>query len=318
MKAVIVVPTIRERIFEEFMFAWKDQFRDHHVIVVEDNPSKTFEIKGDNVTHYSHHDINKELISDAWIIPTRTPCVRSYGIYKAWQMQPDMIVTLDDDCLPDITGGPFLETHFAMMDLPSQSQAWFPTIRGVKARGYPYYNTLRTVYCSISHGLWSGTADMDAATQLTSEVQEAEPFNTVVPTGQYFTMCSMNLAFKPEMAPLMYFLLMGKGYYDRFGDIWCGVFAKKICDHLGLYIHSGYPIVRHQRASNVWVNLRKEAPGLEVNEQVWEYVDSLELQGSTVKECYLEVAKVVQQWCDSDDYWLKLSKAMKLWVEMFK
>lgn len=318
MKAVIVVPTIRETLFAEFMSAWGDEFRNHHIIVVEDNPAKTFKIEGDNVTHYSHHEIDINLISDSWIIPRRTPCVRSYGIYKAWQMKPDMIVTMDDDCFPDMSGGPFMATHYSMLDNPSKVKAWCPTIKGVKARGYPYYNTLRSVYCSISHGLWSGTADMDAATQLTSEIQEAESFNTVVPRRQYFTMCSMNLAFKPEMAPLMYFLLMGKGYYDRFGDIWCGVFAKKICDHLGLYVHSGWPLVRHQRASNVWVNLRKEAPGLEVNENVWEWIDQLELQSSTVKECYKEVAELVCKWVDPSDYWQKLGKAMKIWVELFK
>lgn len=317
MKAVIVVPTIREILFAEFMAVWKDEFRDHHVIVVEDNPSKTFKVEGDNVTHYSHEDIDVSLMNDSWIIPRRNSCVRSYGIYKAWQMKPDMVVTLDDDCFPDSSSGPFLATHYSRLTNPNHQLAWLPVTKDVKTRGYPYYNTLRTVYCSISHGLWSGTADMDAATQLTSEIQEVTFSNVVVPKHMYFTMSSMNLAFKPEMAPMMYFLLMGKGYYDKFGDIWCGVFAKKICDHLGLYVHSGDPIVLHKRASNVFSNLRREAPYLEINEEVWEKIDGIPLlSGNTVKDCYLELADYIALW--GGDYWHKLSKAMVIWAGLFK
>ena len=60
------------------------------------------------------------------------------------------------------------------------------------------------------------------------------------------------------------FLLMNlKTYgFDRFGDIWAGVTIKKIADHLGYSINSGSPAIKHLRASNVWANLRKEAPGL--------------------------------------------------------
>jgi hypothetical protein len=42
------------------------------------------------------------------------------------------------------------------------------------------------------------------------------------------------LAFKPTIAPTIYFLPMGRQWqFDRVGDICCGIFAKKPCDHLG-------------------------------------------------------------------------------------
>lgn len=102
----------------------------------------------------------------------------------------------------------------------------------------------------------------------------------------------MNLAFKPEIIPAPYFLLMGHGYeFDRFGDIWSGIILKKICDHLGYAITSGEPVVHHRRASNVWANLRKEDPGLEVNEEFWRVIDKVCLSGKTFVECYQEIAR---------------------------
>ena len=44
----------------------------------------------------------------------------------------------------------------------------------------------------------------------------------------------MSLAFRIEALPLMYLPLMGEGQpYDRFDNIWGGVIAKRVCDHLG-------------------------------------------------------------------------------------
>ena len=46
MRAAIVVPTIRENNIISFMAAWGSEFVDHLVIVVEDNPERTFDISG--------------------------------------------------------------------------------------------------------------------------------------------------------------------------------------------------------------------------------------------------------------------------------
>ena len=82
--------------------------------------------------------------------------------------------------------------------------------------------------------------------------------------------------------------------FDRFGDIWAGVILKKIADHLGYSINSGSPAIKHLRASNVWANLRKEAPGLGINETFWAAVDAVPLRGSTFRECYREIANGIE------------------------
>jgi reversibly glycosylated polypeptide/UDP-arabinopyranose mutase len=170
----------------------------------------------------------------------------------------------------------------------------------------------------LNHGLWIGVPDFDAVTQLFQAryPQEFEPENQTIPVGMFFPMCGMNIAFKPEIVPALYFLLMGQGYnYDRFGDIWAGVIIKKICDHLGYAINSGEPFVRHQRASNVWTNLRKEVLALEANEIFWEAIDRMVLTGTTVAECYKEIANKLEL---EGEYWDKLRRAMRTWLELFE
>jgi hypothetical protein len=209
------------------------------------------------------------------------------------------------------------KAHYDRLYTPASSSAWVSTGIGVTPRGVPYDSTARETECVINHGLWTNVPDFDAITQIanTRFKQPFEPIDQVIPKGKFFPMCGMNLAFKPKMAPAMYFLLMGKSWpFDRFGDIWCGVFAKKICDHLGLAVRSGEPRIEHQRASNPWTNLRKELPGYEVNENLWRAVDSLVLTGTNPLECYGELAEKLPL---SGEYWDQLRAAMGTWTELF-
>ena len=109
-------------------------------------------------------------------------------------------------------------------------------------------------------------------------------------------MCGMNLAFDRDLiGPAMYFGLMGEGQpIGRYDDMWAGWCAKVgtiasvyiapfsfctnsdkvlphslfrrqccaalqvICDHLGLGVKTGLPYIWHSKASNPFVNLKKE------------------------------------------------------------
>ena len=63
-RATIVVPTIREQHMRDFLVAWKDEFSDAHIIVVEDNPTRSFQIgASSNVTHYAWDKMPKESVS---------------------------------------------------------------------------------------------------------------------------------------------------------------------------------------------------------------------------------------------------------------
>ena len=85
--------------------------------------------------------------------------------------------------------------------------------------------------------------------------------------------CGMNLAFRREVAPWVYFSPMaGDTGYDRFDDIWMGLLWQKHATASGQCFNLAGPIVRHSRQSNVWANLRDEAQRLELNETAWQRV----------------------------------------------
>jgi len=311
----VVVPTIREDCIERWFREWTPTLTTDpnvEVLIVEDNPEPTFDWgEAVHLRHYSWRDIDADLGEDAWVIPRRTDCVRSYGYWKAYVMGADVIATMDDDCYPD---GPWLDVHADALGSDVESSAWVSTVDGPKPRGVPYYNKSRKRPVVINHGLWSGVPDLDAVTQLTNP-GNIRPREQVIPHGMYWPMCGMNLAWRREVTPAMYFLLMGRDWpYDRFGDIWCGVMAKRIADHLGSAVMSGRPLVRHERASNVWANLRKEAPGMEVNERFWQVVDSVVLTADNWHDCYVELAEKLPL---EGDYWVKLKRAMRTWAGLF-
>lgn len=324
MPATIVVPTIREASLSRFLEEWSSEFQGHRVIVIEDNPEATFTTPS-WVEHYSWTDIDRVLGPNAWIIPRRTDCVRSFGYYLAYLQPTEFVVTLDDDCYPEAgyDGGYLSEIRRALETRWSDDR-WHNTLGpdGMHPRGYPYDLREKRQLTAIHHGMWSNIPDLDARTQSRWPEYRTTPFRSIerVATGRYFPMCGMNLAFRPEVVPLMYFLLMGKDRegrpwpFDRFGDIWCGVLAKRVLDHLGWAVSSGAPSVHHSRASNVETNLVKETPGYPVNELLWRVVSSTPLHANTPAGCYAELAEALAM---DGEYWTTVRKAMRLWASLF-
>jgi hypothetical protein len=127
----------------------------------------------------------------------------------------------------------------------------------------------------------------------------------------------MNVAMKHEAIPALYQLIQGvdRVGYDRYDDLWSGLFAKKICDHLGLpIVVNGRASIIHTRASDTAANLRKEQAGYELNDALWERLRGIELRGDNVVDCYAELT-----W-QLDPAWFgehggEITKAMIQWVE---
>ena len=281
IKISIIVPTIREGSIKRFISEWQKLFGKYKVnlIIVEDNPTKTFDINLNekfNIFHYSWEDIEKDLRKDSWIIPRRTSAIKSYGFWKAYQMNSDMIIALDDDCYPleryikNFNKTNFIASHYnALFKNKYKEVKWISTIKlvsNIRPRGLPYKKLeeiIKPEKIILNHGLWANVPDFDALTQLKFKKfpKITDYFlQQLIPIGKYFPMCGMNLAWKRELTPAMYFMLMGKDKnekswgFDRFDDIWAGIFVKKICDHLGFRIVSGYPVVWHDRASDPYKN----------------------------------------------------------------
>lgn len=327
MRACIVVPTIREDCIKAFLAAWGSEFRDHRVIVVEDNPTRTFTLP-DWVTHVAWEDIDEDLKRDSWIIPRRSGAIRNYGNLLASRHPGlDMIVNLDDDCMRESRD--FLEQHWLALEETGADVPLFDTMhsldlvrpRGpdeVRPRGFP--KRIREIRTMLNHGLWNHIPDIDGETQL------REPLLRVlfplqshqVPPGTLFPMSAMNIAFRPELLPAMYNLPMGQGQpFHRFDDIWCGLIMKKACDAMGWAVRSGSPCIRHIRASDAKKNAELEAPGILENEKVWrtialgDYgVTATDGSAGTLDEWLVTIHEALRY---LGPYWDKAHDASRIW-----
>jgi len=323
MKVFVVIPTIRTL---TFLREWKDQFSNCHIIIVEDHPTIQIEtptVHSLGVFHYAWKNIASDFGNDEWIFSRKNAGIRSYGFWKAYTSGADIIITLDDDCYPVEDG--FVNQHIDNLsaETPERWINTYPHSNFVYTRGIPY--SIRKKHrVMISHGLWTNKIDLDGRTEIrypNLHLPSYPPFRQFVPTGAYFPMCSMNLAFRREATPLMYFPLMGfdpsgrHWGYDRFDDIWAGVFAKKIIDHLDFAVVNGSPFVDHRKASDVRSNIERERKGLEMNESLWKLVDSVKLTKHTLLESYRELAAKIS--FPKDYYFIKLKKAMILWSTLF-
>lgn len=318
MKAAIVIPSIREASVRASLAAWEPEFKGHHVIVVEDNPAKTFTLPH-WAKHYSWAEIDASLGKDAWIIPRRSGAIRNYGILAAKALNPDMVVMLDDDCLPDppsSTGpGWFLGAHWDALNVPGTAEPFYNTLSvpgyGVNPRGFP--KEFRSIKTVVNHGLWNNIPDLDGETQLKFPALRTRihPHSVQVPRGVMFPLSAMNVAFRPEALPAMYQIPMGQGTpFHRFDDIWCGWIMKKACDASGLSVRSGSPAIWHSRASDATKNAEQEAPGIIENEKVWRAVAGMSLSAGTLTECLEEVHSGLEP---LGPYWEKVSEASAIW-----
>lgn len=86
---------------------------------------------------------------------------------------------------------------------------------------------------------------------------------------------------------------------------------------MGLGVKTGLPYIWHSKASNPFVNLKKEYKGIYWQEQLIPFFQSIVLPKdcTTVQKCYLELAKLVKEKLgDIDPYFEKLSEAMVMWI----
>ncbi|KAL2529282.1 UDP-arabinopyranose mutase 2 [Forsythia ovata] len=122
-------------------------------------------------------------------------------------------------------------------------------------------------------------------------------------------MCGMNLAFDRDLiGPAMYFGLMGDGQpIGRYDDMWAGWCTK-----------TGLPYIWHSKASNPFVNLKKEYKGIFWQEEIIPFFQSVNLskECTTVQHCCIELAKQVKDKLSQvDPYFTKLADAMVTWIE---
>lgn len=309
----IVVPTIRSpEFFSGFLDDWAEEFGGCHLIVVEDRKHKQLgnilleHSKKNGYSHelFNHDDIDEDLGKDAWIVPRKTDCVRNYGYLMAYRNNPLFIVTLDDDTKPAVKGH-IQQFYNKLFAKPDRESFYFSTMNNVVPRGV--LHNFSGTECKLVHGTWLENVDWSAKQQIqyvSNFVAKPEDYyKGYVPFGSLFSMCGMNIAWKPEITKHMYFPLMGhsNGYpIDRCGDIWCGYYVKNKLDEQNKVIYTGDPFVVHKRASNPWTNLLKEQGEEQMGR---EFIRTF---------LYGEKPKIQKK------YFNKLKEAYKIWEKLIK
>jgi reversibly glycosylated polypeptide/UDP-arabinopyranose mutase len=258
----VVLPTIRKESIPAFLDAWQPLFKGRVEFIVVDDTGDAPQV--------IHNGEKKELQSE--LVGNKCAGVRQLGFLYIAQNLPDIeyIFTTDDDCFP--IGDP-IQDHIDQLNRKVPI-SWLSTSTDMYMRGFPY-RVREEAPVMLSHGVWDGVPDYDAPTQLLTP-KDFKPtyYKGVVPKGVFFPCCGMNLAFRREALPYIYFAPVGqfKGC-ERADDIWGLLPTITDFAKLNWGIVTGYARVQHLRASNVFTSMEKEAVGIRHNEEFWKDLD---------------------------------------------
>ena len=277
-------------------------------------------------------DIERILGPKASCISFRDSACRCFGFLVSRRRY---VYTIDDDCFVarDPRGLPVDALAQHLRNLLSPSTPYFfntlydPYRSGSDfVRGYPF--SLRSGRpTAVSHGLWLDVPDYDAPTQLAKPLERNATYVDAVltiPRGSLYPMCGMNLAFDRELVgPAMWFGLQGEGQpLGRYDDMWAGWCSKVVCDHLGYGCKTGLPYVSHSKASDPFVNLRKEYKGIFWQEELVPFFQRLspppELGDAAA--VYLWIADRVEEELVSldADYFTRVAAGMRTWIAAWR
>lgn len=293
-KTACVIPSCRRTSLDQFLEKWYPFPWNRTIVVWDGDPADTPDL-GSGISVYCWQQMcMTEAAINRPIFSRGDSAIRCYGFLKAVAGGADYVFTLDDDCYPE--GDPyhsFVERHF-------QNLHWIPaaasSVPGVHVRGLPYGDIQRSVTVGVSMGLWMKHADMDSIhTILKAPGTEAgfmPPRGVrVMSPDQLFPFCGMNFAFRSAMLPALFFPRMGThSKYSRFDDIWAGLVMQKAAQAADYGVVVGEPFVIHDRASKPLDNHRREAPGLGMNEWLWEEFSKVRCHSHAVSLAVLHIA----------------------------
>ncbi len=192
---------------------------------------------------------------------SRTSAIRQAGLDAAYDAGYEYVLTVDDDCVLPLD---WARSH--VVALRGSVPLSFNTVPGAVIRG----NTVGTNSpVGISHGLWSGVLDYPAWYQLACDPGPCEIEDRGwTRIGTPFPMCGMNVGFRREVLPAVYF----QHQFLRHDDIFAGWVAQRLLDICGYAFVNGGAVVQHDRASNAEANLKKELPGDDINGSLLKHI----------------------------------------------
>ncbi|MEM2143725.1 MAG: hypothetical protein QW279_00055 [Candidatus Jordarchaeaceae archaeon] len=296
------------------------------------------------------------------VIPHRTDACRSFGYLVAALDDVDVIITIDDDNYAinkESVEYDYLDSHDVVNSQilateVNSSSKWFNTISMLKttprrklyARGYPYskrfeeykyaYNCFKVV---MNIGLWIGNPDVDSITVLNEGSLNGLPktritgFRTeikrlILSNDTFAPLNTANTAYSRKLLPIIYDTFQGARVselkLDRFGDIWCNLFIKKILDRVNERISIGIPLVEHRREPrDTFIDFQKEFWGILISEKLFEVVERIDLHSHSYADLYKELVENLEKDLLKEiniraliKYFNKLFSSMRDWLEI--
>ena len=253
----VVIPTIRPEKIERLLEDWKFNCQLFIVYDGEVPKLKTWDGK-----EFTPKDV---MGKDGDLITNFVSACRMLGFAYIAKHCPEVeyIITTDDDVSP--LGDP-IQDHINALNM-RVPVSWMP-IADHYTRGFPY-GVRDEAEVVLSHGVWENVPDFDAPSQLILGSPKVNFYKMAIPKGVLYPMSIMNVGIKRKLLPYFYLAQKSHGF-DRADDVFGGQDSKKEIDKKGWAVVTGYSRVWHDKASNVFENLVKEAKVIKFNETYWQ------------------------------------------------
>ncbi|XP_020571797.1 probable UDP-arabinopyranose mutase 5 [Phalaenopsis equestris] len=329
----IVIAALRPDL-TAFFNGWRTIFSRFHLIIIKD-PDLEADLQippGFDHHLYTKSDIER-VIGSSPIKFSGHSC-RYFGYLVSTKKY---IISIDDDCLPlqDDSGNltDAVAQHLTNLGTPA-TPSFFNTLydpfrQGADfVRGYPF--SLRNgVQCVLSSGLWLNIADYDAPTRAVKPHEKNTRYVDAVitvPSRALMPVSGINIGFDrrvlgPVLVPALRLKGVGKQRWETMEDIWCGMCAKVVCDHLGLGVKTGLPYVWRNGSGNAWESLKREWEGVKLMEEIVPFFQSVKLPRTltAAEDCVVQIAGLVREQLGPVDPVFGLAAdAMEEWIKLWK
>lgn len=286
------------------------------------------------------------------IVPYNSDNRRNIGFLIALEKGCEFIISVDDDNYPveeiDFFGCHNIVGNKQILPTIRTNSRWFNICDLLKKspdqriypRGFPYnrrwqdvsiIKEKKEVKVMLNQGLWLQDPDVDAITRINQDIKitEFSGEQIALDIGTWSPINTQNTSIHIDILPAFYFVLMGEKVdglvIDRYGDIWAGLFLKKVMDSLSdCYASFGNPIVNHIRNKhNLFNDLKQELGCIIYTDMLVDVLETIDLKGRNAVELYANLSEQLLQHCPKDkrsskefeSYLKKLNYAQKIWLK---
>lgn len=222
---------------------------------------------------------------------------RNIALLEAMQLNPQYILTVDDDNAPNANDqvNRLIDAFDATFGFVKTSTGWYDPgrvcvdkwYRSVIHRGFPMNRrkdrplVVSAPSCKIGVAamLWTGAPDIDAIDRIVNDpiIERVGHDDNILTPGTWAPFNSQATMYRAELAPLM-MVWPGVGRYD---DIWASYLARKVMDRFEYSVYYGHPTVHQDRNEHdLMRDLEGEMHGMRWTPALVELLRSMSLDGA--------------------------------------